>query len=350
MNLIPAPDLVARFRRDTQALLDDPQIPDGKLGVAVSGGPDSLALLLLAAAAHPGKVEAATVDHGLRAEAAEEAALVAGHCDALGVPHHTLAPDMAFDSFENLQERARNMRYRLLGRWATGVEASVLLTAHHADDQAETFLMRAARGSGIGGLSAIRAVSLGMTIFYWPEDLASLGEAGPVIVRPLLGWRKAMLLDIVRDAGIAFVSDPSNDDPSHDRTRFRRLLDENKWLSADRFAKAAAHLAEGEDALDKLAAMFFQERVRLGAVDEARLDTTGLPREIKRRMTWMAINSVRLRLGILPDWRGGEDIDGLLRALEAGKTGTLAGIMATGGPVWWFREAPPRRAPSGQAA
>lgn len=350
MNPIPTPDLVARFRRDTEILLGDPRIPEGKLGIAVSGGPDSLAMLLLAAAAYPGKVEAATVDHGLRAEAADEAALVANLCERLGVPHRTLTPDIAFESFENLQERARNMRYRLLGRWASAAEATVLLTAHHVNDQAETFLMRAARGSGIGGLSAIRAVSLGLPEFYWPEDFASLGDSRPIIVRPLLGWRKAMLLRIVRDAGIGFVSDPSNDDPRHDRTRFRRLLDENGWLSADRFAKAASHLAEGEDALKHLTELFLQERQRLGDADETRLDTTGLPREIKRRMTWKTIRCLRIRLGIMPDWRGGEDVESLLRTLEAGRTGTLAGIMATGGPVWYFREAPPRRAPSGASA
>lgn len=336
MNPLPAPELVARFRGDMEELLADPRIPAGKLGVAVSGGPDSLALLVLAAAAYPGKVEAATVDHGFRAQAADEAALVKNLCEALGVPHHTLTPDTAFGSFENLQERARHMRYRLLGCWASAAKTPVLLTGHHAEDQAETFLMRAARGSGIGGLSAIRTVSFG------------LGDARAVVIRPLLAWRKATLVDIVRDARIDFVSDPSNDDPRHDRTRFRRLLAENGWLSADRFAKAAAHLAEGEDALDQLATMFYEERVRPGPPDEARLDTAGLPREIKRRMTWMAINSVRRVTGIVPDWRGGEDVDGLLRTLEAGKTGTLAGIVASGGHVWWFRQAPPRRMPSCQ--
>lgn len=339
----PAAHLVDRFRRDFEALLDCP-LGESRLAIAVSGGPDSLALLLLAAAAYPNQVVAATVDHGLRASSADEAALVERHCTALGVPHRTLRPDVPLDTPENLQERARNMRYRLLGRWAGSVGAAYLLTAHHADDQAETFLMRAARGSGIAGLASIRAVSLGVTRFFWPEDLAALGEEHPVIVRPLLGWRKASLRAIVENAGIAYVSDPSNEDGRYDRTRFRALLDANGWLAPDRLARSVSNLAEGEEALDQLARMFYDERVRLGEADEVRFDPAGLPREIKRRMTWMALNRARLVLGMVPDWRGGEDVEGLLRTLEEGGTGTLAGVMASGGNVWWFREAPPRRA------
>lgn len=337
----PASTLVTRFRHDFEALLDC-SIGNGKLAVAVSGGPDSLALLLLSAAAYPGRVVAATVDHGFRPDAADEAALVESHCRTLGVPHRTLRPDVALDTRGNLQERARNMRYRLLGRWAATAGAAYLLTAHHADDQAETFLMRAARGSGIRGLAAIRAVSFGLPRFFWPEDFAALGDERPIIIRPLLGWRKASLLGIVQNAGVAFVSDPSNKDLRHDRTRFRDLLDAHGWLSPDRLAKAAANLAEGEEALDQLAGMFFDERIRLGDIHEFRFDPSGLPREIQRRMTWMAVSSLRRNVGIMPDWRGGEDVEGLLRTLERGGTGTLAGIVATGGDVWWFREAPPR--------
>lgn len=340
----PEPEFVDRFRRDLERLLERSIGREEMFALAVSGGSDSLAMLLLAQAACPGRIIAATVDHGLRAEAVGETAHVAGLCRDLDVPHQTLRPDIAFDSFENLQERTRNMRYRLLGRWATQGEATALLTAHHADDQAETFLMRAARGAGIGGLSAIRAVSFNLPKFYWPEDFATLGDTRPIIARPLLAWRKATLRGIVEEAGIAFVSDPTNDDPRHDRTRFRRLLDENGWLSPDRFAKAAAHLAEGEDALAQLATMFFVERLRFGDGMETRLDMNDLPREIRRRMIWMAIKRVRVGLGILPDWRGGEDVEGLLQTLERGQTGTLAGVVATGGATWWFREAPPRRA------
>lgn len=341
----PAPELVERFRRDFERLLERGVESDEKIGVAVSGGPDSLALLLLAHGAFPGQVMAATVDHGLRAEAVEEAALVAELCKRLAVRHDILSPDVAFDSFENLQERARNMRYRLLGRWAARNGATALLTAHHADDQAETFLMRAARGAGISGLSGIRAVSFGLPGFSGPGDFTRPGEPLPVI-RPLLGWRKTSLLGIVADACIAFVSDPTNDDPQHDRTRFRRLLGENGWLSADRLAKAAANLAEGEDALDQLARMFFDERLRLGTEYEVRIDMTNLPREIRRRMTWMAIDRVRTGVGIVPNWRGGENVEGLLQALERGETGTLASVMASGGDTWWFREAPARASAS----
>ena len=138
----PDLELTARFAADLAALWAG----KGKLGLAVSGGPDSLALLLLARAALPGRVEAATVDHGLRPESADEAVMVAAVCARLGVPHRTLAVDVAQG---NIQAQARAARYAALAVWMgeQGIEA--LATAHHADDQAETLLLRLNRGSGV---------------------------------------------------------------------------------------------------------------------------------------------------------------------------------------------------------
>src|ERR1044071_7669487 len=127
---------VARFRADLEALTGGP--PE-RLGVAVSGGPDSLALLLLAHAAYPGRVHAATVDHGLRPESAAEAAFVAGLCGARDIPHATLRAEMQERS--NIQAAARARRYALLTQWLGGIGAQFLATAHHLDDQAETLLM-----------------------------------------------------------------------------------------------------------------------------------------------------------------------------------------------------------------
>ena len=148
-----SPIFVERFAADLGALLPS----DARLGVAVSGGPDSLALLILAAATRPGRIEAATVDHGLRTESADEAAMVAGLCEQLGVPHRTLLADWPEAPTTNIQAEARAMRYRLLNEWAIDRGLSAVATAHHADDQAETLLMRLLRGAGIGGLSATRA-------------------------------------------------------------------------------------------------------------------------------------------------------------------------------------------------
>src|SRR5437764_4496837 len=148
--------LLDRFCADLDALI----ARDARIGVAVSGGPDSLAWLWLAAAARPGRVEAATIDHGLRAEARDEAAMVADVCDRLGIRHATLTARWSELPETAIQERARNQRYRLLGYWAEERGLDVLATAHHAEDQAETVLMRLSRGSGVRGLAGIRPRSV----------------------------------------------------------------------------------------------------------------------------------------------------------------------------------------------
>src|SRR5436190_1867521 len=170
----------ARFRADLDRLGLGAARP---FGVAVSGGPDSLALLLLANAAFPGLIHAATVDHGLRAESADEAETVAAICARMGVPHAILSAGMVATS--NVQAAARARRYDLLAWWAEENGLACILTAHHLDDQAETLLMRLLRGSGLAGLAGIRA-----------------RQDRPVpVLRPLLGWRRAELEVIVLAAG-----------------------------------------------------------------------------------------------------------------------------------------------------
>src|SRR4051812_34935528 len=112
--MLPEPALAERFARDLDALI----APDARLGIAVSGGPDSLALLLLAAAARPGRIEAATVDHALRHESCQEAAMVHELCESLGIPHRTLTVEWLEKPETALQEQAREQRYALLSRWA----------------------------------------------------------------------------------------------------------------------------------------------------------------------------------------------------------------------------------------
>ena len=189
---MPQPELIARFSADLAAL----QPGVDRLGLAVSGGPDSLAMLLLAAAACPGAVEAATVDHGLRPESAEEAAMVARVCAGLGVPHAVLPVTLASG---NLQSEARSARYFALAGWMEQRQLGALLTAHHADDQAETLLLRLNRASGVAGLAGVRARG------------QVPGTALPLL-RPLLGWRRGELAGIVAAAGMAPADDPSNRD------------------------------------------------------------------------------------------------------------------------------------------
>ncbi|MGN6269338.1 MAG: tRNA lysidine(34) synthetase TilS [Sphingomonas sp.] len=304
---------------------------EAPLAVAVSGGPDSMALLALAAQAFPRAVIAATVDHRLRASAAEECAMVARVCAELGVPHTTLVADNP-PTGASLQARARELRYRLLVDWAIAAGAAALATAHQADDQAETFLMRAARGAGLSGLAGVRTSRL-------------IEGAELLLVRPLLEWRRAELRAIVRRAGLPFVDDPANDDPRHDRTRFRRLLNEHEWLDTPHIARAAGHLAEADAELRGIADWLWQARRLTGRWTGVKLDMTGLPRGLKRRLTQRAIGAVREAAGITqPIWPVEGNIEPLLDALKRGTAATRAGVLVRpAGEVWHFRAAPARR-------
>lgn len=324
------PDLetIDRFRTDLLAVF--PETAGGaRLGLAVSGGPDSMALLVLAHAAFPDQIAAATVDHALRADSAGEAVMVATECAALGIPHATLLPDDPIAG-ASIQSRAREARYDLLGRWAGEAGMDALLTAHHIDDQAETFLMRAARGAGLSGLSAIRA----------RQPLGSLA-----LVRPLLEWRRAELRAIVRRAALPFVDDPSNADDRYDRTRFRRLLEDNPWLDPTRIARAAAHIAEADAAIRQTHDWLWQARSVSAPAGEVKIDVSEFPRELRRRVAREAIELVRQAHRITkPPFSEARNIEPLLDALEAGKRATLGGVIASlDGSAWRFRKAPPRR-------
>ncbi len=311
----PSPDLVGRFRADLEALAGE---SPGKLGVAVSGGPDSLALLRLALAAYPDQVEAATVDHGLRAESADEATFVAGVCEGLGVPHAVLRPSEPIAG--NLQSAARHARYLLLEDWRAARGLDWVLTAHHADDQAETLLMRLNRGSGVAGLSGIRAVN---------------GR----VLRPLLGWRRAELEAVVAAAGFEAVADPSNRDEKFDRARLRRQMAGVEWIDPVALGRSAEALAEAEEALDWAAERLFAERAG-GNASGLRLDPSHLPAELLRRLLLRALRR------IAPDAAPrGDELSRLLGTLAQGGTATLAGVKAIGGEAWRFEPAPLREAP-----
>jgi tRNA(Ile)-lysidine synthase len=316
----PAPDLVARFREDIESLTGS---APALLGLAVSGGPDSLALLLLAHAAYPDAVRAATVDHRLRPEAAAEAELVAGICAEFGVPHSTLpAPAIAGSS---IQARAREIRYQLLEDWLSGIGAALLATAHHLDDQAETLLMRLGRGSGVAGLTGVR-------------PLRRLGMDSR-LVRPLLGWRKEELIEVVRSAGLEPVDDPSNRSPDHDRTAARALLARAPWLDPQRLAASASHLADAEEALCWAEAREWDARARRdGAAVE--IDTDGLPRELLRRLAARAVSEVR---AAPTEWRR-DKLAGALDLLARTGRVTVAEVQLTArGALIRFEPAPPRR-------
>lgn len=307
-----SPDLIARFRAPL-AWIDTASVP---VGIAVSGGPDSLALLLLAHAAWPGRVHAATVDHGLRPEAAAEALFVADLCAGLGIAHAALRPPAPIRG--SIQQAARNARYLLLEDWRAAYGLLCIMTAHHADDQAETLMMRLNRGAGVGGLAAIRAVN---------------GK----IVRPLLSWRHKELADIVAAWGIHAINDPSNADRRFDRVRMRQALRSADWLDVPALTRSAAHLADAEAALNWAAGRLEEDHI-ISDDESLILDTADLPEELVRRILLRAI--VRLDPGAAPS---GPDLDRTLAALRRGGKISLGALVLSGGARWRIAAAPPRR-------
>jgi tRNA(Ile)-lysidine synthase len=234
-----------RFAADLAALWSPEERGGRPLGLAVSGGPDSLALLLLAHTALPGQIAVASIDHGLRPEAAGEVALVERIAGERGIPFSPLTVTLAPG---NVQAQARAARYAALAAWAQAERLGAVATAHHADDQAETLLMRLNRGSGLAGLAGVRAAS-------------RIEGSEVTLLRPLLGWRKAELAAVVAAAGITPALDPSNANPDFDRARLRAQLADAGWLDPVQIAASAAHLAEGWQALEWYAELDWHEMV-----------------------------------------------------------------------------------------
>ncbi|MCK1756255.1 tRNA lysidine(34) synthetase TilS [Bradyrhizobium sp. 137] len=214
------------------------------LVLAVSGGPDSVALMWLAARwrrslARGPQLTVVTVDHGLRPEAAREAREVKRLAAELGLPHRTLRWRGAKPK-TGLPAAAREARYRLLAQAARAVGASHVLTAHTRDDQAETLLMRMLRGSGLAGLSAMAGVS---------------ERDGIMLARPLLDVPKAQLIATLKRAKVGFADDPSNRDTAFTRPRLRTLLPQLAAEGGDArtLVRLASRLARANAALEVLA-------------------------------------------------------------------------------------------------
>ena len=203
------------FRSRLDPLLASVGVANGPIALAVSGGGDSMAMLVLAHAAYPGQVHAFTVDHGLRAESACEADQVRSWCYALGIRHSVLKWQSAKPA-TRVQERARHARYALLAAAAVGLgnqsSAAPLLTAHTLEDQAETFLLRLAHHSDLAGLAGMRAAT-------------EIDSVPPVpLLRPLLDVSRQQLRLVLKSQGQQWLEDPSNDNPSFERVRVRRLI------------------------------------------------------------------------------------------------------------------------------
>jgi tRNA(Ile)-lysidine synthase len=327
--------LIARFQADYSRLIGADMPADHRIALAVSGGPDSMAMLGLAAAAFPGRVIAATIDHGLRPESAQEAAMVARACTKMGVPHAIFAIESPPSAGDNVQSWARQERYLRLKRWAFDADAAVLCTAHHAEDQAETFLMRAARASGLSGLAAVRA-----------RVETSIGTSRPLtLLRPLLRWRRADLRSAAETMRLPWIDDPSNSDPRFDRARFRAWLREAPWIDPVQIGRTAENMAAIDSDLIEISRWLWQSRALEAPDGESRFDVAGLPRGVKRYIARIAIDAiVETSSRDAGSWSYSSNVEPLLDALEAGGSATQSIIVASAkGDIWHFREAPPRR-------
>ena len=260
--------------------------------LAVSGGPDSVALMWLAARwrralTRGPRLIAVTVDHGLRAEAAREAREVKRLAKSLDLPHQTLRWAGAKPK-TGLPAAARAARYRLLAQAARKHGATHILTAHTRDDQAETLLMRMLRGSGIAGLAAMARES---------------ERDGVRLARPLLDISKSRLIATLNKAKIGFADDPTNRDTGFTRPRLRAIMPvlaeeggdaRNLARLAARLARANAAVEVLTDGAERYLALRDRDASRAG-FDANSFDASAfaaIPEEIRLRLLKRAIDRV----------------------------------------------------------
>ncbi len=301
--------------------------PPARLGIAVSGGGDSIALLhILAHCFDPGQVAlfAATVDHGLRPDSAAEARQAAALAKSLGVAHETLKW-AGWDGTGNLMDQARRARYRLLADWAGSNGVAIVALGHTADDQAETVLMRLIRSAGVTGLAAmpVRRTLHGITV-----------------LRPLLGVTRGQLRSYLVHNGIDWAEDPSNDDLKYDRIKVRRALEvlEPLGLTVQALADVARNMTQAREALDWYSLLAARDIVTIlsGNVVLDLAKFRALPDEIARRLLVRALM-----------WIAGAEypprrapVAEALVAMRQDKPITLSGchILPQGNRIWICRE------------
>lgn len=264
--------------------------PQGNVAVGVSGGADSMALLHLlcawnASADNKLILTAVTVDHGLRAESAAEAAQVASWASDLGLDHQIIVWEGEKPS-GNIEAIAREVRYRLIGNWCLENNVQTLMTAHHFDDQAETFLMRLARGSGVAGLSAMAGER-------------SLGPDTPSVklLRPLLGIPKGALTELLREVRQAWFEDPSNDNEDFTRSRLRkmRLTFDELGLTPERLVATANRMSDANQVLESVTEEVWQEAATVSRFGEVGLKVPTLlsaHADTRRRVLARALKGV----------------------------------------------------------
>lgn len=310
---LTGPGSDARLLQAARRGLERAAPPQGPLALAVSGGSDSLAMLhLMAEAAGPAgrALQVVTVDHGLRPEAAEEAAVVAGICAGLGLPHRVLVWDHGGHIEGNLMQAARRARYRLMADWAVAAGIGDIALAHTTDDQAETFLMGLAREAGLDGLTGMSG---------------SFAEGVVRFHRPFLRQTRADLRGYLARRGVTWIDDPSNDNDRFTRVRARRALGALKPLgiTVDRLAAVIDHLAMAQGVVTGAVAQAGRDLVteRAGGLMFDACALWACDPEVARRL-----------LVAMVRWIGGADhppraakIAALTAGLRAGREATLGG-------------------------
>lgn len=298
--------------------------------LAVSGGPDSMALLVLAAEwrqsrnGAPPSLSVATVDHGLRPEASREAEFVARESRRLGMPH-VILHWTGEKPPSGIPDAARRARYRLLEAHARSLSAGTVavVTAHHQDDQAETFAMRLARGAGVAGLAAM------------PAERTLQEGSNVKLARPLLPFAKSRLIATLEARGVASTDDPTNTDHRYERTRVRDALPalDAAGISAEALATSARRLGAAEAAL-RYADERFAATLALSFGNEvfAAFDRNAFrdgPALLRQRL----LASLVARYGGASDRPGLSEIEDLAARLQAEEksTATLGGAMITSG-------------------
>ncbi|MCY4304324.1 MAG: tRNA lysidine(34) synthetase TilS [Aestuariivita sp.] len=285
-----------------------------RVGIAVSGGSDSIALLHAVSVYSKNThihISTATVDHGLRNEAKAEANFCAKFAHELGVEHDILCIKN-WNLNKNLQDQARTLRYELLTEWAHKKNLSLILTAHTANDQAETVLMRLARAAGADGLAGI-------------PHCRELN--GITILRPLLRVFRGDLREYLRHRNIHWVEDSSNNDQRFERVRARETLAilERFGLTTKALVDVASNLTQVKSALAWYTQLEVKALMRVdnGDILINREDFYKLPKEMKRRLL------VRVLLwiggGVYPPRRN--SVNNVLNAITEIRNITLNGCI-----------------------
>ncbi len=306
--------------------------PHASVALAVSGGPDSMALMHLAsrwrALAGRGLTELAvlTVDHGLRPASKDEADFVALEAARIGLPHATLTW-AGEKPRTGIQAAARRARYDLMTAYCRTHGIACLATAHTADDQAETFLMHLARGSGLDGLAAMAAVS---------------ERGGVSLARPLLTFSKRRILAYLHAHGIPFVSDPSNSNVAFERVRLRHAMKAlaAAGISRSALALSASRLGRSREALMRSAAEFLENNFSVSPLGQGEIGAEAfdvLPAELALR----ALAQVLALVGGKEEPPQMAKVERLLAELKAGRREAALGgclVIAAPAKLQFFRE------------